>query len=163
MLLSYALLAAAIVAADQLCKYLALAYLADKTVVLIPGFLELRCLRNTGMALSMFSGGRWLFVAVSVVFLAGVVWILAKNRLKKPLERWCVAAIAGGAVGNLIDRVLSGEVIDMICVPWFSTFNVADIFITVPAVLLLIYILFFDKDFLKDEKKTEENADDAQA
>ena len=157
--LFYILFAAAIVAADQITKSLAAAHLAEKTVVLIPGHLALHCVKNTGMALSLLSGARWLFVAVGLVFLAGGIWLLAKSKLSKPLERWCVVAILGGAAGNLIDRVVSGAVVDMISVPWFSTFNVADIFITVPAVILVVYILFFDRELLADKPKTAEEPD----
>ena len=139
------LFAAAIVAVDQWTKALAAAQLTDVVDVLIPGWLELRYTTNDGMALSMLSGARWLFVVVGVLFVALVVWAVAKKHITKKPELWCIAAIVGGAIGNLIDRVATGKVIDMICVPWFSTFNVADIFITVPAVLLILYILIFDR------------------
>ena len=159
--LSLTLFAALIVAADQFTKYLAAVYLTGKTVVLIPDFLQLHFITNNGMALSMLSGARWLFVVLAFVFLVAAVLIVVKKWMAKPFEHWCLAAIVGGAVGNLIDRIVSGEVVDMICVPWFSTFNVADIFITVPAVLLVIYILFFDREFFKDApEKAEEKPDD---
>ena len=147
------LFAAAIAALDQWTKSLAAARLAGKTVVLIPGWLQLHYITNDGMALSLFRGGRWMFVVLAVVFLAFVVWIVAKKIIRKPVELWCIAAIAGGAVGNLIDRVQTGLVVDMIGVPWFSTFNVADIFITLGAVVLVLYVIFRDKEFLSDKKK----------
>ena len=96
---------------------------------------------------------------MAAVYIAFVVWAVAKKYVRKKPELWMLAAITGGAIGNLIDRIATGEVIDMICVPWFSTFNVADIFITVPAVLLVLYILIWDKDFLS-EKKTKDAAQD---
>ena len=74
---------------------------------------------------------------------------------------WCIAAITGGAVGNLIDRIATGQVVDMICVPWFSTFNVADMFITVGAAILVVYILLKDREFLSDKKKDEPHDDTA--
>ena len=152
------LFAAAIVALDQWTKALAAAQLTDVVDVLIPGWLELRYTTNDGMALSMLSGARWLFVVVGVLFVALVIWAVAKKHITKKPELWCIAAITGGAIGNLIDRVATGKVIDMICVPWFSTFNVADIFITVPAVLL--YILIFDREFLSDKPKKDASHDD---
>ena len=106
--------AAAIVAVDQWTKALAAAQLTDVVDVLIPGWLELRYLLNDGMALSMFRGGRWVFVALTAVFFAFVVWIIAKKHLTKKPELWCLAAITGGAIGNLIDRVRTGAVVDMI-------------------------------------------------
>ena len=154
------LFAAAIVAVDQWTKALAAAQLTDVVDVLIPGWLELRYVTNDGMALSMLSGARWLFVVVGVLFVALVVWAVAKKHITKKPELWCIAAIVGGAIGNLIDRVATGKVIDMICVPWFSTFNVADIFITVPAVLLILYILIFDREFLSDKPKKDASHDD---
>ena len=154
------LFAAAIVALDQWTKALAAAQLTDVVDVLIPGWLELRYTTNDGMALSMLSGARWLFVVVGVLFVALVIWAVAKKHITKKPELWCIAAIVGGAIGNLIDRVATGKVIDMICVPWFSTFNVADIFITVPAVLLILYILIFDREFLSDKPKKDASHDD---
>ena len=154
------LFAAAIVALDQWTKALAAAQLTDVVDVLIPGWLELRYTTNDGMALSMLSGARWLFVVVGVLFVALVIWAVAKKHITKKPELWCIAAITGGAIGNLIDRVATGKVIDMICVPWFSTFNVADIFITVPAVLLILYILIFDCEFLSDKPKKDASHDD---
>ena len=154
------LFAAAIVALDQWTKALAAAQLTDVVDVLIPGWLELRYTTNDGMALSMLSGARWLFVVVGVLFVALVIWAMAKKHITKKPELWCIAAITGGAIGNLIDRVATGKVIDMICVPWFSTFNVADIFITVPAVLLILYILIFDREFLSDKPKKDASHDD---
>lgn len=154
------LFAAAIVALDQWTKALAAAQLTDVVDVLIPGWLELRYTTNDGMALSMLSGARWLFVVVGVLFVALVIWAVAKKHITKKPELWCIAAITGGAIGNLIDRVATGKVIDMICVPWFSTFNVADIFITVPAVLLILYILIFDREFLPDKPKKDASHDD---
>ena len=168
--------AAAIAALDQLTKFLATRYLVGETVVLIPGWLQLHYITNDGMALSLFRGGRWGFVALTVVFLAFIIWVVAKKHIYKKPELWLLAAITGGAIGNFIDRIASGLVVDMISIPWFSTFNVADIFITVPAVLLVLYILFFDKDFLSDKKKeapaeavqeadepAEEKTDDAES
>ena len=154
------LFAAAIVALDQWTKALAAAQLTDVVDVLIPGWLELRYTTNDGMALSMLSGARWLFVVVGVLFVALVIWAVAKKHITKKPELWCIAAITGGAIGNLIDRVATGKVIYMICVPWFSTFNVADIFITVPAVLLILYILIFDREFLSDKPKKDASHDD---
>lgn len=148
-------LAGAVAALDQWTKALALERLSAQSEVLIPGWLELEYLTNDGMALSMLRGGRWVFIAVTAVFLAFVVWVVVKKHLKKKPELILLSLITGGAIGNLIDRIAAGKVIDMICVPWFSTFNVADIFITVGAVLLVLYILIFDREFLSDKKEKD--------
>ena len=159
------LFAAAIVAVDQLTKYLAAANMAGRTVTLIPGWLQLHYITNDGMALSLLRGARWLFVVMTVVYLAIVILVVAKKWLKKKPELWCVAAITGGAIGNLIDRISSGLVVDMICIPWFSTFNVADLFITFGALILVIYIFAKDKELLADKPKAqpEENQHDPDA
>ena len=155
------LFAAAAAALDQLTKLLAKTYLMGKTLVLIPGWLQLHYITNDGMALSMLRGGRWLFVVLTIVYFAIVIWAVAKKYIYKKPELWCIAAITGGAAGNLIDRIATGQVVDMICIPWFSTFNVADLFITFGAVVLIAYIVFKDKDFLSDKKKEEQHDDPA--
>ena len=101
---------------------------------------------------------------MTTVYLAVVVYVLVKKWFKKTPELWCIAAITGGAIGNFIDRISSGLVIDMICIPWFSTFNVADLFITFGALILVVYILVKDKALLADEpKKKPEAGHDADA
>ena len=162
--LALTLFAAAVAALDQLTKLLAKTYLMGKTLVLIPGWLQLHYIPNDGMALSLLSGRRWLFVVLTAVYFAVVIWAVAKKYVYKKPELWCIAAITGGAVGNLIDRIATGRVVDMICVPWFSTFNVADLFITFGALILVVYILVKDKALLADEpKKKPEAGHDADA
>ena len=78
----YALLtifAAAVAAVDQWTKVLAQQYLTGTTVTIIPGWLQLHYITNDGMALSLFRGGRWMFVALTAVYLAVVVWAIAKS------------------------------------------------------------------------------------
>ena len=155
--------AAAIAIADQLTKVLAQQYLTGTTITLLPGWLQLHYITNDGMALSLFRGGRWMFVVLTAVYLALVVYAVAKKIIYKKPELWCLAAITGGAIGNLIDRMQPGLVVDMICIPWFSTFNVADIFITFGAIILVLYILIRDKEFLEDKpKKSKEQGNDAE-
>ena len=149
-----ALFMAVIVAADQITKALVRANIPFGTgVKLIPGVVQLTYVRNTGAAFSMLSGGRWLFLALVVVFFAAVAVLIRKKILSKPVELWCLAAIGGGALGNAIDRAVTGEVTDMIepLFMEFAVFNVADIFITCGAILLVVYMLFFDRA-QKEEK-----------
>jgi signal peptidase II len=109
----------------------------------------------TCMAFSMFEGMRWLFLALVVLFFVGVGLLIRKGILRKPAELWCLAAVGGGALGNAVDRVLTGEVVDMIETEFitFPVFNVADCFITCGAVALAIVLLFFDRH---DEKVNSE-------
>ena len=133
-------------------------------IILVNGVLELLYVQNTGAAFSLLENAQWLFIliAVAAVLLISVFLIrLPKTKRYQPLHI-LLTFISAGAVGNLIDRIATGEVIDMICVPWFSTFNVADIFITVPAVLLVLYILIWDKDFLSEKKPKDAAQDGAE-
>ena len=147
--LPLALFMALIVALDQLTKTLVRANIPFGTGVrLIPGVVQLTYVRNTGAAFSMLSGARWLFLVLVVVFFVVIGVLIRKKLLSKPAELWALAAIGGGAIGNAIDRAVSGEVTDMIepLFMEFAVFNVADIFITCGAIFLVVYMLFFDRE-----------------
>ena len=156
-LLYYSLFAAVIVAADQFTKYLTVANIelyAD--VPFIPGLLQLTYVQNTGAAFSSFEGQQWLFALIFAVFTFLVVWEYRKNSMGfLPVERWCIAAIYGGGLGNMIDRVRLGYVVDMIETQFitFPVFNVADCFITCGCFAMLFSLLFINKSFWKDDKK----------
>ena len=155
--LYYALFSACIVIADQITKYLTVAHIplyAD--VPFIPGLLQLTYVRNTGAAFSSFEGQQWLFALVFAVFTAAICY----EYFKKPmpftkLERWCIAAIYAGGLGNMIDRVRLGYVVDMIETTFmeFPVFNVADCFITCGCILLMAHLILFNKEFWKEDKK----------
>ena len=152
-----ALFSAGVVALDQYTKYLTVANIAlYADVPLIPGFLGLTYVRNTGAAFSSFQGQQWLFALIFIVFTAAVLWEYFKQPMPfKPFERFCIAAIYGGGLGNMIDRVRHGYVVDMIETQFmdFPVFNVADCFICCGCVLLIVHILLWNKTFWKDEKK----------
>lgn len=156
-LLFYGLFAVLIVAADQITKLLVLDRIAlHGNVKAIPGVFHLTYVQNTGAAFSSFQGMRWLFVGIFLVLTV----VLLVEYFKKPMpftvfDRFCLAAIYGGALGNVIDRVRLGYVVDMICTDFmdFPVFNIADCFITCGSLLLLVHLIFFNKAFWKDEKK----------
>ena len=156
-LLYYSLFVAAIVAADQFTKYLTVANIAlYQDVPFIPGLLQLTYVQNTGAAFSSFEGQQWLFALVFAVFTGLIFW----EYFQKPMgftkfERWCIAAIYGGGLGNMIDRVRMGYVVDMIETTFmvFPVFNVADCFITCGCIALMIHLVLFNKGFWKDGKK----------
>ena len=156
-LLLYSIFAAVAVILDQISKVLVLRYIPLKGWVdAIPGVFHLTSVQNTGAAFSSFEGMRWLFVGIFVVLTAAVLFEYFKKPLPfAPFERWCLAAIYGGALGNVIDRIRLGYVVDMICVDFidFPVFNVADCFITCGCFALMIHIIFFNKNFWKDDKK----------
>lgn len=147
-----------IVALDQLVKYLTVAHIpSGGAVAVLPGVLHLTYVRNTGAAFSILSGSRWLFVAIAVVFFVVLGVMIKKRIISKPAELWCLAAIAGGALGNVIDRVATGSVVDMFEVEFmeFAVFNVADIFVTCGVIGLIVFVLIFDRP-----KKAEEHEAD---
>jgi signal peptidase II len=152
-----ALFAAVIVAADQITKYLTVELIPlFSRVDVIPGLFHLTYVRNTGAAFSAFQGMQWLFVLVFTVFTVGIIWEFSKKRLPfTTLERWCIAAVYGGGLGNMIDRLRLGYVVDMIEVEFirFPVFNVADCFITCGCILLMVHLFLFNREFWKDEKK----------
>ena len=140
---------------DQLTKALVVRYIPYLgTVPLIPGVVHLTYVKNTGAAFSMFEGMRWLFLALVLVYFAAMGLLIGKGILRKPAELWSLAAIGGGALGNAIDRALTGSVTDMIEPTFmnFAVFNVADIFITCGAIALAVYLLFFDRDKREGKK-----------
>ena len=156
-LLAFSLFAAGIVAADQLVKYLTVANIAlYADVPFIPGLLQLTYVQNTGAAFSSFQGQQWLFALIFVIFSVLIVLEYRKQTMGfTRLEWWCVAAIYGGGLGNMIDRVRLGYVVDMIETTFmeFPVFNIADCFITCGCIALMVHLVLFHKDFWKDEKQ----------
>ena len=122
----------------------------------IPDFLSFTYVQNNGAAFSSFKGMQWLFLLVFIVFTAGVVWeFITKKMPFTTFERWCIAAIYAGGLGNMIDRLRFGYVVDMVKTEFmnFPVFNVADCFITCGCIAMLVHLFFFNKEFWKDEKK----------
>ena len=152
-----ALFVAGIVVLDQVTKYLTVANIPLHTQIpVINGLFHLTYVRNTGAAFSSFQGMQWLFALIFVVFTLLIVWELKKGTMGfTKFEWWCIFAIYGGGIGNMIDRLRFGWVIDMIEVEFmeFPVFNVADSFITCGCVALIVSLIFFNKGFWKDGKK----------
>ena len=153
----FALVAVAIVLADQVTKLLVLQHIPEHGYVkVIPGLVCFTYVQNFGAAFSSFEGMQWLFALVFLVMTAGVLleyfW---KNLGFNTFERWCIVAIYGGGLGNMIDRMRYGYVVDMIATEFidFPVFNVADIFITCGCIAMMVSLLLFNKNFWKEEKK----------
>ena len=152
-----ALFAAGIVAADQITKYLVLTNIPlHGQVEVLPGVVGLTYVRNYGAAFSSFQGMQWLFAVIFILFTAAIIWEYRKKSMKfTTFEWWCIAAIYGGGLGNMIDRVRFGYVVDMIQTQFmdFPIFNVADCFISCGCIILIAHLVFCNKAFWKEEKK----------
>ncbi|WP_448852393.1 signal peptidase II [Corynebacterium sp. 335C] len=152
-----ALVAAVVVVIDQITKVLAVAELEGRPPVDVIGeWFQLTLLRNPGAAFSMGGeGSTWLFTTIQIVFI--VAAIAVSGRLRTPWAAASVGLIAGGAAGNLIDRLVRdpgfyfGHVVDFLQVRGFAVFNIADCAITVGVVMLALWILFApEHEFAKD-------------
>ena len=152
-----ALFAAGIVAADQITKALVLAHIPlHSDVTVLSGVVGLTYVRNFGAAFSSFQGMQWLFALIFIVFTLAVIWEYRKKAMPfTGFERWCIAAIYGGGLGNMIDRIRFGYVVDMIETQFmeFPVFNVADCFITCGCIALIAHLILCNKEFWKEEKK----------
>ena len=147
----------AITIIDQVTKYLVVANIPLYTQIdVIPNFIGLNHAQNFGAAWSSFQGMTWLFILIFIVLTALIVWEYKKQSLHlTKFNWWCIAAIYGGGLGNMIDRVRLGYVVDMIETRFitFPIFNVADCFITCGCIALVVSLLFFNKDFWKEDDK----------
>ncbi len=138
-------LSLAILIADQFTKVLILGYYRLGDATYVTSFFNVVRAHNTGAAFSFLAGAsgwqRWFFTAIGVVAAIFIVWMLRSHAGQK-LFSFSLACILGGAVGNVVDRVVHGYVIDFVQVHWrgwyFPAFNVADSAITVGAVCLIL-------------------------
>ena len=153
----YLMATVGIVAADQITKYLTVAHIAlGQDLPFLPGVLGLTYVQNTGAAFSSFEGMQWLFALIFAAFTIGIVWEYRKQSLHlSRFEWWCVIAVYAGGLGNMIDRIRLGYVVDMLETKFmiFPVFNVADCFITCGCIALMTSLILFNKEFWKDEKK----------
>ncbi|MDO4325588.1 MAG: signal peptidase II [bacterium] len=145
------LLAAVAVWLDQWTKELAVAHLMGKGAFPIwEHVFELLYVENRGAAFGMMQGKQMVFFAIAVVVIVGVVYVLWKMPMSRryvPLEL-CLSFLCAGAVGNVIDRVTRGYVVDFFYFSLidFPVFNVADIYVVVSALLLAVLVMFYYKE-----------------
>jgi signal peptidase II len=139
-------IALVVILLDQLVKSLILGHFQYGESRYVTSFFNIVRAHNTGAAFSFLAGAsgwqRWFFVGLGVVAAIFIVWMLRSHAGQK-LFAWALALILGGAVGNVVDRLLHGYVVDFIQVHWgnqyyFPSFNVADSAITVGAALLIL-------------------------
>ena len=143
---------------DQVTKFLAAEFLSEnhkatKSIKIIGDFLKIRYAENRGMAFSMLSDERWVFMSVSTVAIVLMLGYLLFAADQPPLYMISVSVIASGGIGNMIDRVFLGYVIDFVDVKYFAVFNGADTLVCVGAGLLALAMIL---DIVKESKKLKE-------
>lgn len=138
-----------ILIADQGLKYwVTLSIPLDDGVrALFPGFLELRNIHNTGAAFSLLAGApRWIFIILAVIFIVIIVLAVRREWVHGAFGRWMAILLLAGALGNCLDRMLSGYVVDMLAFefwPSFPVFNIADVCIVVGAIGFFLHVLLY--------------------
>ena len=162
----YALAVVLVLIADQWLKYWVTLNIeldvGEKA--LIPGVIKLVNIHNTGAAFGFLKGGdwRWVFVVIAVLFAAAVIYALKKDLIKGKLGRWAAVGVLAGAIGNCIDRVAYGYVVDMFKFEFLGSsrlnaiFNIADVFISCCGVLFCLYIIFGGEKEAADEEYEDE-------
>lgn len=144
----YYLISLLILIIDQWSKWAIVKYMdLYESIPIIEGWLHITSTRNRGAAFSILQNQRWFFITLTVIVSLFIIYYI--YRIYKT-EKWYALAfslILGGAVGNLIDRILTGEVVDFIDVRIinFAVFNLADSAIVIGTGLMLIGILFSNK------------------
>ncbi|MEG0874921.1 MAG: signal peptidase II [Clostridiales bacterium] len=139
----YILMIVGILFLDQLTKWLIVANLGLGESIPLIGFFKLTYVQNTGAAFSLFSNGTLFLIILTMVFLGVMVYLWHKPFMKT--YKFSVAIIIGGALGNFIDRILHGYVVDFFNFTYFPVFNIADIALCCGVGLLALQIIF-DKE-----------------
>ena len=152
-----ALAAVFCVAADQAVKFLVVNTMSlGESEPLLPPLLQLTRVHNYGAAWSSFSGARWLLIALTAAGMCAIAWLLVKI-VRHPLGVTAGVLILGGGIGNVIDRVCRGYVVDMFDLQFISypIFNLADCFVVVGVILGAVYYLWFYDKYDKKEPKDD--------
>jgi signal peptidase II len=164
-MLLWILIMAASIILDQITKLIVVNTMTlAETIPLIEKVFSFTRVHNYGAAWGMLSNHRWIFIAVTALAIIILPIFLYKYRKLHFLFGFSLSLIIGGAVGNMIDRVFLGYVIDFLQFTFidFPVFNVADICVTCGAALMFIYLAFIDKTLFAEtpKKKKEESTND---
>lgn len=164
----YAIAVVLVLIADQALKYWVSLNIELNVgeQALIPGVIKLVNIHNSGAAFGLLSGGswRWVFVVIAVVFTVVVIYALKRDLIHGKLGRWAAVGVLAGSIGNCIDRVAYGYVVDMFKFEFLgdsrlnAIFNVADVFISCCGVLFCLYIIFGGEKEHADGDEAEERA-----
>lgn len=146
------ILSTILVIIDQVSKIIVINNLTNnKSVEVIKSFFYLTYTNNTGAAFSILTGKRILLILVSLIVIGILIYYIKKTKIEKKINKIALSLVIGGSIGNLIDRIIKGAVIDFLDFKIFGynypIFNLADTFIVLGVFLLLIGM------FRKEEKK----------
>ena len=148
LLVVYFLISALLVGLDQWSKYLTVQNISlGETKEFIPGFLSLTHLRNTGATWSLLEGKMIFFYVITVIVSVVIIYLLIKNYKKSIWYSVGLSFVLAGAIGNFIDRVRLGYVVDMLQTDFmnFPIFNVADSTLVVGVICIFIYLILDEK------------------
>lgn len=152
----YFILCAVIVAADIITKIWARSVLAEiGSISVLDGIFQLTYVENRGAAFGILQDRRWVFIVLTVLILAAVAYAAVRYKNKPPLLCLGMCFVVGGAVGNMIDRICLGFVVDFLdfCLIDFPVFNVADIFVCVGAALCAAFFIIYDNSEKESSEK----------
>ena len=150
----------ALVGCDQLLKSWTVHHLAlGESTAFLPGFMQLTRVHNYGAAWSSFSGKTAMLIAVTVALMIAVAYLLIRRIVRHPLGAAAAVLILGGGVGNIVDRIVHGYVVDMFDLLLFDypVFNLADCFVVVGVILGAVYYLWFYEKY--DARKKDDASD----
>ena len=159
------IIAVILIAVDRITKNWAAQALASGDIAVIDKVLYFRYTENTGVAFSMFSDNRWVLVGITSVMLIVALAFFLSGKIKDKLELFALSLIIAGGVGNLIDRLSLGYVIDFIDVRIinFAIFNVADMCITIGAILVCIAAFAAEKRETREQESKQKALDEIDA
>lgn len=145
---------------DMISKYLTVQLLLPlgREVVVIPYLINFSYVENRGAAFGILSDKRWVFMVLSVIFISALIVFAIKSKITHPLFCVSIGMIIGGGVGNMIDRIFVGYVVDFIRATFidFPVFNIADSSVVIGVILFIVYVLFIDKSFLASKKEVND-------
>ncbi|UNC92840.1 signal peptidase II [Candidatus Contubernalis alkaliaceticus] len=138
------LLGIGVVFADQVFKYLVESYLyLGQSIPVIPNIFHITLLRNPGAIFGVMPNGRWFFIGITIVSLAVMALLMQEIPRGKNFMRVGLTLIIAGALGNLIDRLRFGYVIDFLDVGFWPVFNIADMALVIGAVFFIYEYLMY--------------------
>jgi len=147
-----------IVVIDQITKYVVIKYLQPlKTFTILEGVFSLSYVENRGAAFGILQNQKLFLIIIPIIIVVSIIFYLVKHRREEILTRVCLSVIVGGALGNLIDRITLGYVVDMFEATFikFPVFNVADIAVVCGTIILSIQLIFHEKPDIRNKESED--------